>query len=123
MKKTIKILSIILIAIMLVMAVSPIVNASNPATIIASQLKDPVANVESGSMVSVAQTIIGIINIVGVVVAVAILLVLGIKYMMGSASEKAEYKKSMIPYLVGAFIIFAAPTLVNILVTLFGNIK
>lgn len=121
MKKTIKILSIILIAIMLVMAVSPIVNASNPAASIANKLKEPTADVESGDMVSVAKTIIGIINIVGVVVAVVILLVLGIKYMMGSASEKAEYKKSMIPYLVGAFIIFAAPTLVNILVSLFGN--
>lgn len=28
--------------------------------------------------------------------------------MMGSAQEKAEYKKTMIPYLIGAVLIFAA---------------
>ena len=33
--------------------------------------------------------------------------------MMGSASEKAEYKKTMIPYIVGAVLIFAASTLAN----------
>ena len=47
-------------------------------------------------------------------VAVVILLVLGIKYMMGSAEEKAEYKKSMIPYIVGAVLIFASTTIVGV---------
>ena len=40
-------------------------------------------------------------------------MVLGIKYMMGSAEEKAEYKKTMIPYVVGAILIFAATTIAN----------
>ena len=31
----------------------------------------------------------------------------GIKYMMGSAEEKAEYKKVMLPYIIGAVLIFA----------------
>lgn len=58
--------------------------------------------------------IIGVVRTVGVLVAVVILLVLGIKYMMGSAEEKADYKKSMIPYLVGAVLIFAASTITGI---------
>ena len=33
---------------------------------------------------------------------------------MGSAEEKAEYKKVMVPYVVGAIIIFAATSLVKI---------
>ena len=33
--------------------------------------------------------------------------------MMGSAEEKAEYKKTMIPYVVGAILIFAAATIAN----------
>ena len=57
--------------------------------------------------------IIGILQTIGVVLAVVIMAVLGIKYMMGSAEEKAEYKKTMIPYLVGAIFIFAASTLAN----------
>ena len=58
--------------------------------------------------------IMGVIQTVGVVVAVVILMVLGIKYMMGSAEEKAEYKKTFIPYIVGAVLIFAASTIANV---------
>ncbi len=64
------------------------------------------------------KSIVGIVQTVGVVVAVVILLVLGIKYMMGSAEEKADYKKSMIPYIVGAICIFASTTIVNIVYNL-----
>lgn len=53
--------------------------------------------------------IIGALKGIGTIVAVAILIVIGIKYMMGSAEEKAEYKKVMIPYIIGAVLIFAAP--------------
>ena len=63
---------------------------------------------------NLGDSIIGVVRTVGVVVAVVILLVLGIKYMMGSAEEKADYKKSMIPYLVGAILIFASTTIVGI---------
>ena len=31
--------------------------------------------------------------------------------MMGSAEEKAEYKKTMVPYLIGAIVLFAASAL------------
>jgi hypothetical protein len=34
--------------------------------------------------------------------------------MMGSAEEKADYKKSMIPYLVGAVLVFAASTIAGV---------
>ena len=57
----------------------------------------------------VGSKIIGALKGIGTIVAVAILIVIGIKYMMGSAEEKAEYKKVMIPYLIGAVLIFAAP--------------
>ena len=67
----------------------------------------------TGDIKTVGQKIMGIVNTVGVVVAVVILMVLGIKYMMGSAEEKAEYKKTMIPYIVGAVLIFGATTIAN----------
>ena len=34
--------------------------------------------------------------------------------MMGSAEEKADYKKSMIPYIVGAVLIFASTAIVGV---------
>lgn len=57
--------------------------------------------------------LMGIIRTIAVVIAVLILMVLGIKYMMGSAEEKAEYKKTMIPYVIGAILVFAAGTIAN----------
>ena len=67
---------------------------------------------------ALGKSIVAVVQTVGVVVAVVILLVLGIKYMMGSAEEKADYKKSMIPYIVGAVLIFASTTIVNIVYNL-----
>ena len=61
------------------------------------------------------ENIMGVINVAGVVIAVIILMILGIKYMRGSAEEKADYKKTMIPYLVGAILIFAASTIANVI--------
>lgn len=62
-----------------------------------------------------ANQIIGAIVTVGTVVSVITLAILGIKYMLGSVEEKAEYKKSMMPYLIGAVLLFASSTIVNII--------
>lgn len=67
----------------------------------------------TGDIADIGNTIMGLIQVAGIVIAVIILMVLGIKYMMGSAEEKAEYKKTMIPYIVGAILIFAASTIAN----------
>ena len=53
-------------------------------------------------------------QIIGIVVSVLVLVILGIKYMIGSAQEKAEYKKTMIPYVIGAILVFAASTVATI---------
>lgn len=60
---------------------------------------------------TVGSNILGVIRIVGTIIAVGIVMVLGIRYMMGSAEEKASYKKTMIPYIVGAVLLFAASNL------------
>ncbi len=70
---------------------------------------------------NVGKTIIGALKGIGTIVAVAILIVIGIKYMMGSAEEKAEYKKVMIPYLIGAVLIFAAPYIADAIYTFSTN--
>ena len=52
-----------------------------------------------------------------------VLVVLGIKYMIGSAEEKAEYKKTMIPYIIGAILVFAASAIASIVMGISKNIK
>ena len=59
--------------------------------------------------------IVTIITNVGVVVSVVVLGVIGIKYMFVSVEEKAEYKKDMIPYLIGAILLFGISSILRIL--------
>ena len=72
---------------------------------------------------NIGNQIIGIITTIGVVIAVIVILILGIKYMMGSASEKAEYKKTMIPYLVGAILIFGASAITKVVVSIGAGVN
>lgn len=105
MNKTIKIISIILMVSIMALFLSTNVFAAGA---VIGQL-DPDYNVEGADgLTNVGQQIISIISVVAIVISVIVLLILGIKYMMGSASEKAEYKKTMIPYAVGAICIFGA---------------
>lgn len=112
---------ILIVALMLVFAFNTYALALNPEEI-AGNLTGTASDA-SGSVQNIGNQIIGIITTIGVVVAVVVLLVLGIKYMMGSASEKAEYKKTMIPYLVGAILIFGASAITKVVVALGSNIE
>ena len=70
------------------------------------------------SAAKIGNQILGIIQVVGIILSVGCLMILGIKYMMGSAEEKAEYKKSLIPLLIGAILVFGAATIAKIIVGL-----
>lgn len=59
--------------------------------------------------------IIGIVQAIGSIVSVLALIIIGIKYMLGSTEEKAEYKSSMLPYLIGVFFLFFASNIVSII--------
>ena len=60
---------------------------------------------------------------IGIVIAVIMIAVLGVKYMLGSVEEKAEYKKTMVPYVVGVIMLMGITTIVKILQTLGENIN
>ena len=60
--------------------------------------------------------IIGALRTVGSIVSVAVLAVLGIKYMVGSVEERATYKETMKPYLIGAVLVFAITNILGIIV-------
>lgn len=117
MKKTVKIINVLMIALMVSMILSNIALAIDPANI---------STVTSGtgvdSVKSIGEQIIGVIQVGGSVVAVAMLVVLGIKYMMGSAEEKSEYKKTLMPYAIGAILVFAAVNLASMVFKMAGQI-
>ena len=110
MKKLIKILPIVMTVMMVFMAVSPVFAQSIGGTVV-----NPNPGAVDQRVGTLGNNILGIIQVVGTIAAVGILMVVGIKYMMGSAEQKAEYKKVMLPYIIGAAILFAASNLVAIL--------
>lgn len=57
--------------------------------------------------------IFGIVQVVGTIVSVAALIIIGIRYMLGSVEEKAEYKKTLPYYIIGATLVFATSNLVQ----------
>ena len=59
--------------------------------------------------------IAGIVAAIGVAVALVILIWLGIKYMTASPDGKADVKKSAVPYIIGAVVIFAASGILGII--------
>ncbi len=69
-------------------------------------------------IVSKANKVIGAITTVGVVVSVVATLILGLKFMMGSVAEKAEYKKSMVPYIIGIAFLFTTSIIVKLIASL-----
>lgn len=44
----------------------------------------------------------------GIIIAVIVGSVLGIKYMLGSVEEKAEYKQTLVGYLISCIVVFGA---------------
>lgn len=113
MKKTVKVMSIILLAVMFLTVAATMVNAvDNISGIITDVGK---GNYSGTEVTTTGKKIVGIVQVVGIVVAVVVILVIGIKYLVGSAEQKAEYKKTMIPYIVGAVLVFAGSTIVNVI--------
>ena len=66
-------------------------------------------------------TIVSVIETVGVISSVIILIVIGIKYMLGSVEERADYKKTMIPYLIWAFMVFTVSLIPQIIFKFMEN--
>ncbi len=67
--------------------------------------------------------ILAVVQIVGSLVAVICLIVLGVKYMMGSVEEKAEYKKTLLPYFIGALMVFGITNLLNVIYKVMINMS
>ncbi len=108
-KKMGKIIAVILIAMMLISVIGTPVQAAaqqQSSSFTPSQITGTANNTKA--IQQAGKNIVGVLQAVGIVLAVVMLSVIGIKYLMGSAEEKADYKKSLMPYVVGAALIFTA---------------
>ena len=103
MKKAYKVLSVLMVILMLV-CISTNVFAAFDINQVSSDVETDADN----AIQEIGSTILTIVTNVGMILAIIVVAVLGVKYMMGSTEEKAEYKKTLMPYLVGAILVFGA---------------
>ncbi len=108
MKKTLKVLAIVLMIIAVVMiSTNVFAQELNPSDLQASY------NGDDGGLATKAGQVMGMIRNVAVIASVIILMVLGVKYMLGSVEEKAEYKKSFIPLIIGIILVVSATAIAS----------
>lgn len=84
----------------------------NPGSFKPSDMED------AGKVKNIGNKIIGAVQFIGTFASVIVLIVMGIKYMLGSVEEKAEYKKTMMPYIVGAILVFGITNILGIISTI-----
>jgi type IV secretory pathway VirB2 component (pilin) len=72
---------------------------------------------------TIIDKILSLITTIGTVISVLMLAILGVKYMLGSVEEKADYKKDLVPYFIGAALLFGICTIVKILQSLGSTIN
>lgn len=109
--KTLKIIAVLLIAIALITLSTTIVRATTGF----EPIEPKPAGTAGERVTNTAGQILTIVRIVGMAVAVIMLTILGIKYVAASPNEKADYKKGMTVYVVGAVLLFGASALLSVI--------
>lgn len=109
MKKTMKLIAILLIAITLISFSSNVfADEIKPGDI-----KPTYSSTGTSDLQTKAKNIAGMIRNIAVIASVIILMILGVKYMLGSVEEKADYKKSMVPLIVGIVVVVSATSIAS----------
>lgn len=114
-KKTAKIMNIVIIAMAILMLANSLV--------FAAAATDGYLNITAststlqGSMSKISGSILGIVQTIGMAVAIIMLVVLAIKYISAAPNDKAEIKKHAVIYIVGAVVLFAASGIVGLIKT------
>ena len=117
MKKAIKIITVLCLAFTLFLGVAqPTISLAADAgagTVVDKLNHDK--TVGQDQITNLVTSVMSFIWILSIVVAVVVIMYTGLKFIVGSANEKAEYKKSLVPIVVGVLLLVAATTIVKAL--------
>lgn len=109
-KTNIKIIILIsLISIIVLNLISTSVLAVNPDSYTPNQ------QINSPKFLERAGIVLGWIKYLGILIAVIVLTIIGLKYLFGSVEGKAEYKKSMVPYVLGCFLLMGVSLVIALI--------
>ena len=117
MKKTNKIIFLLVLTILLILSMS----LTTYAKIDVSKLEG-IGNIGSGTsqMSKISGKVLGVMYAVAVAVSIGMILVIGVKYITSSPDDKASLKARAIPYLTGAILVFGTANIVRFIQKLSG---
>ena len=118
MKKYKKIITTIIITFLIISTLG-ISNIYAAAFLITPENYKPGEISNPGKVSTVGNKIIGGIQLIGSIVSVLVLIIMGIKFIVGSAEEKAEYKESFKPYIIGVIMVFSITNFLAIIESFF----
>ena len=118
--KSVKKVMVVLIICAFVLAIVNYnkVFASTPAEMmgmINTQAEGKADDSVTKSVTNISGAVITIARVICAAVAVAMLAILGMKYMSAAPSEKADIKKHAVVYIVGAVVMFACTGILGII--------
>ncbi len=113
MKKIVKIIAMLLIVITLVSFTSHVFAAGSMLD--PKDLENKIEYGETNELTSKVGKIMGMIRNISIIAAVIVIMVIGVKYILGSVEEKAEYKKTFMPLIIGIILVVAATTIASFL--------
>ena len=109
---------------------SPTTSTSNSGKSALSDIAKQIAEQQLGDdseakneIQNVGWIIITLLRNAGIIAAFIIVMILGIKYITASVEQKAVYKKTMMPYVIGAVALFAATGIATLVINLAGNLN
>ena len=104
MKKSVKIISTVLMVMVIISTLSTFCFAGT----VGGVTFDKGTAADTKDLAAKASNIVATLRNIAAIVAVVIIAILGIKYMLGSVEEKAEYKKSFVPLIIGVVVVVLA---------------
>lgn len=110
---------LVIINLMIIFILMFILIGNVYATVDPDDYKPPEIS-DGGKLATIGNKIIGGIQYLGSIVSVIVLIIIGIKYIVGSTEEKAEYKESMIPYIIGAVLVFVTSNILAVVSDIFS---
>ena len=127
MKKYIKKIMLIILALLLIS--TPICNAETSLNKTFLQADDFLNSgntsqtISEDNIIETSNFAYNVLIVIGIAVVLIWGLVLGIKFMTGAMTEKAEVKKDLIIYLFGSILIFAAPVIWKLVLNMTESIR
>lgn len=112
--KSKKICLLVLILTLIIVAIFPAISMATGTLNPGEYEPGGVTQRDVGEMATITGIILAYIRNIGIIASVIVLTVIGIKYMLGSLEQKADYKENMFIYVIGCFLLMMATVIPSI---------